>query len=89
MNPDGGTPAACWDFSERYHILTNHSKITKEAVILWGDHGMRWGVNDSPIPKITYERQDQDRILSLAQNSSTVGLNEKVEHTFNKLDGHQ
>ena len=69
--------------------LTNHSKITKQAVILSGEHCMRWGVNGSPIANITYERQDQDWILSLTRNSSTVGLNEKVERTFDKLEGHQ
>ena len=51
---------------------------------------MRWGINDSPIANITYERQDQDWILTLARNTtSTVGLNEKVEMTFYKLEGHQ
>ena len=28
-NSKGTSPVDCWDFSERYHVLTNHSKITK------------------------------------------------------------
>ena len=55
VNSKGATPADCWIFSERYHVLTNHSKITEEAVILWGKHCMRWGVHPSPIGKITYK----------------------------------
>ena len=30
------TPAERWDFSKSYHILKEHSQVTREQVLLWG-----------------------------------------------------
>jgi hypothetical protein len=83
------TPAKRWDFSKSYHILKEHSQVTREQVLLWGSDCMLWGSNASPIDGITYERQDQDWIYTLARNSCTAGLNVKIETAWEKLDGHQ
>ena len=69
MYPDGSTPADLWYFNTRYNVLLVHIKVSQEQVIFWGEDCMSWGAHPSPIPKITYERQDQEWILTLAQNS--------------------
>ena len=34
------TPAERWDFSKSYHILKEHSQVTREQVLLWGSDCM-------------------------------------------------
>ena len=89
LDPAGATPTDRWDFSKRYHVLTEHSQITKEQVLLWGEDCMLWGSNASPIADVTYERQDQDLIHTRASNSCSPGLNVKVKKSFSRLEGHQ
>ena len=50
---------------------------------------MRWGAHPSPILKIIYERQDQEFILTLDQNSCSPGLHMKINHKFRKLLVHR
>ena len=89
LDPDAPTPAGRWDFSKKFHVLKEHSQITKKQIVLWGSDCMCWGSNDSPIDGVTYERQDQDWIYTLARNSCSSGLNMKVETEWEKLEGHQ
>ena len=83
------TPAKRWDFSKSYHILKEHSQVTKEQVLLWGSDCMLWGSNASPTDGITYKHQNQDWIYTLARNLCTAGLNIKIETTRKKVEGHQ
>ena len=63
--------------------------MTKEQVLLWGEDCMLWGSRDSQIAGVTYERQDQEWICTMAKNSCSVGFNIKIDKTYSKLDGHQ
>ena len=88
VDPDGYTPADWWDFSKGYNVLLEHSKVSQEQVVLWGEDCMRLSAHPSPIPRITYERQYQEWILTLAQNSRLPGLHMKINHKLRKLWGH-
>ena len=89
VDPDGYTPADRWEFDTRYNVLLKHRKFSQEQVELWGKYCMRWGVHPSPIPKITYERQDQEWILTLDQKSFSPGIHTKINNKFSKLLGHR
>ena len=89
VDPDGYTPADWWDFDKRYNYLLEHSKVSQEQVVLLGEDCMGLGEHPLPIPKITYERQDQECILTLAQNSCSPGLHMKINHKFRKFLGHR
>ena len=88
VETDGHTPADWSDFDTRYNVLLEHSKVSQEQVVLCGEDCMRWGAHPSPTPKITYERQDQEWILNLAQNSCLPGIHMKINNRLRKLLGH-
>ena len=76
----GATPADCWDFTNRRHLLDHYGSITLPEIKQWGDDCVRWGITG-------FEVQDQEWLLSLARNSSTTDLQVKVNRRFDKLDG--
>ena len=88
-DPEGYTPDDWWDFNTSYNFLLEHSKVSHGQVVLWGEDRMRWGAHPSPIPRTTYERQDNEWILSLAQKYCSPGLHMKINHRFRKLLVHR
>ena len=89
VEPNVNTPAYWSDFDTRYNVLLEHSKVSQEQVVLWGEDCVRWGAHPSPTPKITYERQDQEWILNLAQNYCLPGIHMNINHKLRKLLGHR
>ena len=66
VDPDVYNPADWWDFDRRYNFFLEHSNVSQEQVELRGKNCMRWGAHFLPIPKRTYDRQDQEWISTLA-----------------------
>ena len=90
VDPNGLTPAECWDFSEFNNVIDDHANITRERALLYAEHCMPWGVNFIEcLTNVTIEMQDQEWALTTAKNSCTNGLKVKIASTFDKLPGHQ
>jgi hypothetical protein len=78
----GATRVNRWDFGAQYHVLLEHSNITEEQVLLWGEDCMLWCTNTLPISGVTYKRQDHEQILSTANISCSIGLNIKIDKKY-------
>ena len=61
VDPNGSTPADCWDFSEFDNVLDDHANITRERPLLYAEHCMLWGVNFIEcLTNVTIEQQAQE-----------------------------
>ena len=89
LNVNATTLSVQWYFIKQHYLLLERSKIIKEQVLLWREDCMRWDTHKSLITGVTYKRQDQEWICTIAKHSCFVSLNIKIDKTYSKLDGHQ